>query len=146
MISLLFSLSSLWTASRENASLSANGGASTYLGFRHLQAQGRGGGANRLENGPGQPAWADPPRPISAWFGHPFTHVGPLDILHFTPSNCTILTMTSSRPRWRVFSHEVRSFTLQSSGDVPCNTSVHATFGSDFIMLSNTNGTPQLLL
>jgi hypothetical protein len=65
MISLLFSLSSLWTASRENASLSANGGASTYLGFRHLQAQGRGGGEPPRE-------WArsaDLGRPAQVHFG-----------------------------------------------------------------------------
>jgi hypothetical protein len=36
-------------------------------------------------------------------------------------------------------------FGLQSSGMFLCNTLVLATFGSDFIMLSNTNETPQLL-
>jgi hypothetical protein len=39
MISLLFSLSSLRTASRANGSLPANGGASTYLGLKDLHAQ-----------------------------------------------------------------------------------------------------------
>jgi hypothetical protein len=37
--------------------------------------------------------------------------------------------------------HEVRSFTLQSSGMFLCNTSVLATIGSDFIKLMNTNKT-----
>jgi hypothetical protein len=132
----------LWTASRANGSLSlpANGVASMYLGLHHLHAQEMGG---RTDVGMGQ---AGRPRPISARFGRPFAHVGPLDILHFAPSNCIILTMSSSRPKWRVFLHEVRSFTLQSSGMYLCNTSVLATFGSDFIMLSNTNETPQLLI
>jgi hypothetical protein len=106
----------------------------------------RNGGSNRPRNGSGRPSWADRPRPISARFGRPFAHVGPLVIMHFSPSICTILMMSSSRPRWRVFSHEVRSFTLQSSGMFLCNTSVLATFGSDFIKLSNTNETPQLHL
>jgi hypothetical protein len=100
----------------------------------------RNGGLNRPQDGPG---W---PRPILARFGRPFTLVGPHVIMHFSPSICTILTMSSSRPRWRVFSHEVRSFTLQSSGMFLCNTLDLTTFGSDFIKLSNTNGMPQLLL
>jgi hypothetical protein len=58
------------------------------------------------------------------------------------PSTCTILTMSSSRPRWRFSVYEVRSFTLQSSGMFLCNTSVLATIGSDFIKLMNTNKTP----
>jgi hypothetical protein len=39
MISLLFSLSCLWTTSRVNGSLFATGGTSTYLGLHHLHAQ-----------------------------------------------------------------------------------------------------------
>jgi hypothetical protein len=104
MISLLFFRSSFWMASRANGSLHANGGASTYLGLHRLQVQER--EANCLRNGPGRPAL----------FTHPFALVGPLDILHFAPSNCINLTMSSSCPRWRVFSNEVLSFTLQSSG------------------------------
>jgi hypothetical protein len=45
-------------------------------------------------------------------------------------------------PRWRFSLHEVRSFTLQSSGMFLCNTSVPTTIGSDFIKLINTNKTP----
>jgi hypothetical protein len=37
--------------------------------------------------------------------------------------------------------HEVRSFTLESSGMFLCNTSVLATIGSDYIKLINTNKT-----
>jgi hypothetical protein len=140
MISLLSFLSSLCTASQANGSLPANGGTPTYLGLNHLHAQEIGG---RTDTRMGQ---ADRLRPILAQFGRPFALVGPLDILNFAPSNYIILTMSSSRPRWRVFSHEVLSFTLQSSGMFLCNTSVLATFGSDLIMLSNTNETPQLLL
>jgi hypothetical protein len=103
-------------------------------------------GGNRPRDGPGWPTWADRPRSIWARFGRPFAHMGHLDILHFSPSNCIILTMSSSHPRWRVFSHEVRSFILQSSGMWLSNTSVLTTFGSNFIMLSNMNGTPQFLL
>jgi hypothetical protein len=80
MISLLSFLSSLWTASRENGSLSVNGGAHTYLGLHHLHAQEMG---DRTASGMGQADW---PRPISAWFSCPFAHVGPLAILHFAPS------------------------------------------------------------
>jgi hypothetical protein len=126
--------------SSEWISLPPNGGASTCLGLTHLHAQETG---DRTTSGMGQ---AGRPRPISVRFGRPLAHVGPLVIMHFSPSICTILTMSSSRPRWRVFSHEVRSFTLQSSGMSLCNTSVLATLGSYFIMFSNTNGTPQLLL
>jgi hypothetical protein len=39
MISLLSFLSSLWTASRANGSLLANGSASTYLGLHHLHVK-----------------------------------------------------------------------------------------------------------
>ena len=67
MISLLFFLSSLWTASRANGSLPANGGASTYLGLRHLQAQEKG---SRTTSGMGQsgrpgPTGPGPSRPGS---------------------------------------------------------------------------------
>jgi hypothetical protein len=62
--------------------------------------------------------------------------------MHFVPSTCMILTMSSSRPRWRFFVHEVRSFTLQSPRVFLRSTSVLATIGSDFIKLMNTNKTP----
>jgi hypothetical protein len=61
--------------------------------------------------GLGRPAQAHPAR-----LGRPFAPVGPHAFMHFAPSTCTILTMSSSRPRWRFSVHEVRSFTLQSSG------------------------------
>jgi hypothetical protein len=63
---------------------------------------------------PGRPAWADRPRPIPARFGRPFATVGPHAFMHFAPSTCTILTMSSSRPIWRFSMHEVWSFTLRS--------------------------------
>jgi hypothetical protein len=72
----------------------------------------------------------------------PFAPVGPQVIIHFAPSACTILTMSSSCPRWRFSLHEVRPFTLQSPGVFLCSTSVLATIGSDFIKLINTNKTP----
>jgi hypothetical protein len=103
-------------------------------------------GRTDLRSGPSRPAWADRPRPIPARFGRPFAPVGPHVFMHFAPSTCTILMMSSSRPRWRFSLHEVRSFTLQSSGMFLCNTSVLATIGSDFIKLINTNKTPWLLL
>jgi hypothetical protein len=60
--------------------------------------------------------WTDPrsgqvgqPRPIPARFGRPFAPVGPHVFMHFAPSICTILTMSSSLPRWRFSLHEVRS-------------------------------------
>jgi hypothetical protein len=64
MISLLFSLSSLWTASRANGSPSANGGASTYLGLNHLHAQEMGG---RTDVGMGQAGRPGPTGPGPFW-------------------------------------------------------------------------------
>jgi hypothetical protein len=102
----------------------------------------RKGGPNRPRSGPGRPAWADRPRPTSAQSGRPFAPVGPHAFMHFAPFTCTILKMSSSRPRWRFSLHEVRSFTLQSPGVFLRSTSVLATIGSDFIKLMNTNKTP----
>jgi hypothetical protein len=68
--------------------------------------------------------------------------VGPQVIMHFAPSNCMILMMSSSRSRWRFSVHEVRSFTLQSPGVFLRSTSVLATIGSDFIKLMHTTKTP----
>jgi hypothetical protein len=119
----------------------SNGGASRVLGLKILRMQGKGGRTGH-RSGLGRPAWADRPGPISARFGRPFAPVGPHVIMHFAPSTCMILMMSSSRPRWRFSSHEVRSFTLQSPGVFLCNTSVLATIGSDFIKLMIMNKTP----
>jgi hypothetical protein len=116
----------------------ANGGASRTLGLKILRVQGKGGRTD-VGSGPGRPAWADRPIPILARFGRPFAPVGPQVIMHFAPSICMILVMSSSRPRWRFSAHEVWSFTLQSPGVFLRNTSVLATIGSDFIKLMNTN-------
>jgi hypothetical protein len=102
----------------------------------------RKGGPNWPRSGPGRPAWADRPKPIPAWFGRPFAPVGPQVIMHFAPSICMILTMSSSRPRWWFSVHVVRSFTLQSPRVFLRSTSVLATIGSDFIKLMNTNKNP----
>jgi hypothetical protein len=59
----------------------------------------RKGGRTDVGSGPGQPAWADRPKPIPARFGRPFAPVGPQVIMHFAPSICMILVMSSSRPR-----------------------------------------------
>jgi hypothetical protein len=134
-------LSSLWMASWcEWLSLS-NGGASRVLGLKILWVQGKEGRTD-AGTGLGRPAWADRPRPNSARFGRPFAPVGPQVIMHFAPSTCMILTMSSSPPRWRFSTHEVRSFTLQSPGVFLRSTSVFATIGSNFIKLMNTNKTP----
>jgi hypothetical protein len=138
-MSLLFSLACGWP-------LDVNGSLSCEWRCLHeLWAEGssgaRKGGPNRPRSGPGPPAWADRPRPISARFGRPFAPLGPHVIMHFAPSVCTILTMSSSRPRWRFSLHEIWSFTLQSSGMFLCNTLVLATIDSDFIKLINTNKT-----
>jgi hypothetical protein len=112
-------------------------------GFRVEDPSGaRKGGINR----PGD--WARPAslgRPAQAHPGLARSHfapVGPHVIMHFAPSICIILTMSSLRPRWRFSMHEVRSFTIQSSGMFLCNTLVLATIGSDFIKLMITNKTP----
>jgi hypothetical protein len=124
-----------------NGSPPANGGASRTLGLKILRVQGKGGRTDP-RSGPGRPAWANRPKPILARFGHPFAPVGPQVIMHIAPSICMILTMSSSRPRWRFSMHEVRSFTLQSTSMFLRSTSVLATIGSDFIKLMNTNKTP----
>jgi hypothetical protein len=111
-------------------------------GFRVEDPSGaRKGGLNR------PPEWAGPAglgRPAQAHlarFGRPFAPVSPQVIMHFAPSTCMILTMTSSRPRWRFSVHEVQSFTLQSPGVFLRSTSILATIRSDFIKLMNTNKT-----
>jgi hypothetical protein len=106
-----------------------------------LRVQGKGGQTD-ARTGMGRPSWADRPRPNSAHFGRPFAPVGPQVIMQFAPSTCMILTMSSSRPRWRFSAHEVRSFTLQTPRVFLRSTSVLATIGSDFIELMNTNKTP----
>jgi hypothetical protein len=113
-ISLLFSLACGWPLGRMALCL-ANGGPSSNLGLKDLRVQEKGDRTDPC-SGPGWPAWADRPRPIPARFGPPFAPVGPHVFMHFAPSTCTILTMSSSHPRWRFSLHEVRSFTLQSSG------------------------------
>jgi hypothetical protein len=135
------SLSSLWMASWCEWLSPVNGGASRALGLKILWEQGKGGRTDP-RSGPGRPAWADRPKPIPARFGRPFAPVGPQVIMHFAPSICMILTMSSSRTRWRFSVHEVWSFTLQSPGVFLGSTSVLATIGSDFIKLMNTNKTP----
>jgi hypothetical protein len=135
------SLSSLWMASRCEWLSPCE--------WRHLQdfrvedpSVARKGGRTDPRSGPGRPAWADRPKPIPARFGRPFAPVGPQVIMHFAPSICMILTVSSSRPRWRFSVYEVRSFTLQSPGVFLRSTSVLATIGSDFIKLMNTNKIP----
>jgi hypothetical protein len=103
------SLSSLWMASRcEWLSLSRM---AAPPGLRVEDPSGArkrgGGGRTDPGTGPGRPAWADRPRPIPTRLGHPFTPVSPCVIMHFAPSTCTILTMSSSHPRWRFSVHEV---------------------------------------
>jgi hypothetical protein len=99
-------------------------------------------GRTDARSGLGRPAWTDRPRPISARFGRPFASMGLQVIMHFAPSTCMILMMSSLRPRWRFSVHEVRSFTLQSPGVCLRSTSILATIGSDFIKFMNTNKTP----
>jgi hypothetical protein len=123
-----------------NGSPPTNGGASMALGLKILQVQGKGCRTDP-RSGLGRPSCADRLRPMSAWFGRPFAPVGPQVIMHFAPSTCMILTMSSSRPRRRFSAHEVRSFMLQSPGVFLRSTSVLATIGSDFIKLMNTNKT-----
>jgi hypothetical protein len=119
----------------------ANGSASTNLGLKILWVQEKGGRTDP-GSGPGWTTWADRPRPNPARFGRPFALVGSHVFMHSAPSTCTILTMSSLRPRWMFSMHEVQSFTLQSSGMFLCNPSVFATIGSDSIKLMNTNKTP----
>jgi hypothetical protein len=100
------------------------------------------GGRTDVGSGPGRPAWADRPRPIPSQLCRPFAPVGRQVIMHFAPSICMILAMSSSRPRWKFFVHEVWSFTLQSPGVFLRSTSVLAAIRSDFIKIMTTNKTP----
>jgi hypothetical protein len=136
---LLFSLACGWPLGRMALCL-ANGGTSSNLGLKDLRVQEKGGRTDP-RSGPGRPAWANRPRPIPARLDRPFAPMGPHVFMHFVPSICTILTMSSSRPRWRFSLHEVWSFTLQSSVMFLCNTSVLAIIGSDFIKLIDMNKT-----
>jgi hypothetical protein len=134
-------LSSLWMASWCEWLSPSKGW--RLQGFRvENPSDARKGGRTDVGSGPGQLAWADRPGPTSARFGRPFAPVGLHAFMHFAPSICMILTMSSSRPRWRFSVHEVRSFTLQSPGVFLRSTSVLATIGSDFIKLMNTDETP----
>jgi hypothetical protein len=114
--------------------LSANGSLSCV--WRHLHELRVEGSSGARKGGRTDP-WSGPGR-----FDRPFATVGSHVFMHFAPSICTILTMLSSRPRWRFSLHEIRSFTLQSSGMFLCNSSVLATIGSNFIKVINTNKTP----
>jgi hypothetical protein len=109
------SLSSLWMASWcEWLSPLSNGGAQAFS-VQDLS------GARKM--GPNRPPkWAGPAGLGRSAWAHlgpvrsPLCSRGSLCIYVLCPSTCMILTMSSSRPRWRFSSHEVRSFTLQSSG------------------------------
>jgi hypothetical protein len=75
------------------------------------------------KEGPNRPpGWAGPAglgRPAQAHLGPvrlPLRSCGSSGDYALCPSTCMILTMSSSRPRWRFSAHEVRSFTLQSPG------------------------------
>jgi hypothetical protein len=133
-------LSSLWMASRcEWLSLCEW---RRLQGFRVEDPSGaRKGGPNRPQN------WARPAGLGRLAQAHPGLVRSPLRSrgsscdYELCPSICIILTMSSSRPRCRFSLHEVRSFTLQSSGMFLRSTSVLATIGSDFIKLMNTNKT-----
>jgi hypothetical protein len=56
-------------------------------------------GANRAQNRPGQLAWADRPRPVSAWFGPVSLLDASWSIVDLLPYACEPLT--SSSPRFR---------------------------------------------
>jgi hypothetical protein len=57
------------------------------------------GGANRARNRPGRPAWADRPRPVSAWFGPVSLPDASQSIVDLLPYACGPLT--SSSPRFK---------------------------------------------
>jgi hypothetical protein len=138
-ISLL--LSSFWMASRREWLFLSE--------WRRLQglrvedpSGARKGGPNRPRNWARPADLGRPTQPHPGSVRSPLRSCGSSCIYALSPSTCTILTMSSSRPRWRFSVHEVRYFTLQPSGMFLCNTSVLATIGSDLIRLMNTNKTP----
>jgi hypothetical protein len=138
-------ISSLWTTSRANGSLPANGSASTCLGLTHPHTQETG---DRTASGMGQVGQPGPtdPGPFQPGSVASLRTWVLLSLCTLPPPFAPFLTMSFSCLWWRVFSLEVWSFTLQSFGMSLCNTSVLATFGCDFMKLSNMNETPQLLL
>jgi hypothetical protein len=124
--------------------LGANG--SLFCEWRRLHELRVEGLSSARKGGPNRPPeWVKPAGLGRSAQGHPGPVRSPLRsrgsscIYALCPSTCTILTMSSSRPRWRFSLQEVRSFTLQSSGMFLCNSSVLATIGSDFIQVINTN-------
>jgi hypothetical protein len=91
--------------------------------WRHLQGFWVDDPSGARKTGPNQPLeWAGPAglgRPAWAHFGpvrSPLRSRGSSGDYALCPSTCMILTMSSTRPRWRFSSREVRSFTLQSPG------------------------------
>jgi hypothetical protein len=127
--------------------LGANG--SLFHEWRRLQGLRVQDPSGSRKGGPNRPRdWAMPAglcRPAQAHPGpvqSPLRSRGSSCDYVLCPLLCMILTMSSSHSRWRFSLHEVRSFTLQSSGMFLRSTSVLATIGSDFIKLMNTNKTP----
>jgi hypothetical protein len=76
----LLSLSSLWMASRANGSLPTNGGASTSLGLKHLNAQEMGG---RTDPGMGQAHFGMVRSPLRARGSSCHYALCPLHLHHF---------------------------------------------------------------
>jgi hypothetical protein len=87
--------------------------------------------ANRARKPLGRSDWVGRPRPFLGQFGPIFVLAGHLGILDIAPLMCVILWSSSPRSRYGVFSR------LKSS--------LVWSFGSDFALHSNTNGTPHLL-
>jgi hypothetical protein len=107
-------LSSVCMASRANGSLS-----SEWQRLQQLRVEGSSGARKGRPNGPQE--WARPAGLGRSAQAHPGPVRSPAPVgrhvfMHFAPSTCIILTMSSSRPRWRFSLHEVRYFMLQSSG------------------------------
>jgi hypothetical protein len=138
-------LSSLWMASRVNGSLSCE-----WRRLQQLRVEGSSGATKGRPNRPSE--WAR-----LAGLGWPTrAHPGPVQSpLHSRGSSCIYALCPLHlhhfddvilASKMEVLLAWSPVFTLQSSGMFLCNTSVLATFGSDFIKLLNTNETPKLLL
>jgi hypothetical protein len=174
VISLLFSLSNLWTASWANDSLPMNGGASTYLGLTHLHAQetgdrtasgmGRVGQPRLTGPGPFWPASVAPSRtrvllslctlspPFAPfWRCHPRVQDGgsshmKFGLLRFNPRGCSFVTLRSLPPLVVISSNsQTRMGLLNCSFELVVTPSFMSMFSCKNITLPNAHTKMNLL-
>jgi hypothetical protein len=174
MISLLFSLSSLRTASRATGSLPANVGTSTYLGLKDLHAQEMGGRTDPGVGQAGRPrptgpdlSWPDSVAPLLLWvlmslctllppfapfwWCHPRVQDGgsscmKFGLLRFNPRRCSFVTLRSLPPLGVISSSsQTRTRLLNCSFELVVTLSFMSMFSYKNITLPNAHTKMNLL-